>query len=114
MSAIDFDIVREMMRSRRERRGMTFADVAKATGVPRGTVANFMLGLTDEPKAKALNKYLTWLAMPAERFMAKGSNSPTLEKVEAALSSDPTLTPEGARKLTDLMKTAYAAVAQTA
>lgn len=113
MSKIDFDIVREMMRARRERRGMTFADVAKETGVPRGTVANFLLGITDEPKAVALNKYLVWLAMPAERFINAGGEG-TLKKVEAALEGDPTLSPEGARELTKLMKAAYVAVTHPA
>lgn len=107
---IDFDIVREMMRSRRERRGMTFSDVAKATGVPRGTVANFMLGLTAEPKAEALKKYLAWLEMPAERFIATGSGKTTVAKIKAALQNDPTLLPEGARRLGNMMQTAYAAV----
>jgi transcriptional regulator with XRE-family HTH domain len=109
-ASIDFDILREMMRSRRDRNGMTFADVAKATGVPRGTVANFLLGLTDEPKAAALEKYLAWLEMPAERFIGADTKGATLERVEAALASDPTLTPEGASKLSEMLKAAYVAV----
>jgi transcriptional regulator with XRE-family HTH domain len=110
MSTIDFDIVREMMRSRRERRGMTFSDVAEATGVPRSTVANFMLGLTDAPKAAALDRFLAWLDMPAERFIATDAGKATVAKVEDALLHDPTLSPDDARQLGDMMKAAYQAV----
>ncbi len=106
------------IKRRREELGMSLRDVADATAVSASTLSRIENG-TGKPDADNIARLTGWLDMPIDRVMNKHQNSgvvdaivyypheATTEIVEAHLRADKNLTPETAKALSELFRTAY-------
>ena len=107
------------VRRRRESLGLSLRDVADETGVSASTLSRIENG-TGKPDADNIARRASWLDMPIERVMHRGSSgaepSPvvyyphesTPEIVEAHLRADKHLSPQTAKALSELFRVAYA------
>ena len=112
------------VKRRRESLGLSLRDVADETGVSASTLSRIENG-TGKPDADNIARLASWLDMPIERVMHRGtSNSDpnpvvyyphesTPEIVEAHLRADKHLTPETAKALSELFRVAYAQFSTT-
>ena len=108
----DYDKLRRAMLARKGT--MTYDELEEATGVTRKTLHAFLTGTTNKLQPDTLVKYCRWLGEPVETFLVGGARpnrETTLDRIDRALSADPALDARARHRLSDLMRTAYAAVA---
>ena len=108
------------IKRRREELGLSLRDVADETNVSASTLSRIENG-TGKPDADNIARLTSWLDMPIDRVMNRGTSNratevepvvyyphePMPEIVEAHLRADKKLTPETARALAELFRVAY-------
>jgi transcriptional regulator with XRE-family HTH domain len=118
-SLINTEELGRAIRRRREELELSLRDVADQTNVSASTLSRIENG-TGKPDADNIARLTTWLDMPLERILSRGSESTndakavvyyphesTPEIVEAHLRADRNLSPETADALSQLFRVAY-------
>lgn len=111
MKGFDYEKLRRAMAAHKG--SMTYDEMEEATGVTRKTLHAFLAGTTNKLQPETLVKYCRWLGLPVESFLVGGARpnrETTLDKIDLTLSADPALDTTARHALSDLMRTAYAAV----
>lgn len=118
-SLINTEALGRAIRRRREELGLSLRDVADQTNVSASTLSRIENG-TGKPDADNIARLTTWLDVPLERILTRGSSEvsdakavvyypheSTPEIVEAHLRADRNLSPETADALSQLFRVAY-------
>lgn len=112
MKGFDFEKLRQAML---ERKGwMTYGDMAQEIGICRSTLYRLLTQPSSIPDADTVALCCSWLGVSVETFLLEGprpNRETTLDKIDRALSADPTLTADAAHRLSDMMRAAYSACA---
>lgn len=115
---IDVNELGEYVKRKRQEDGLSLREVSAATGVSAATLSRIENG-KGIPDSTTLARLAGWLGIPLDRLM-KGALLPadpeisetvyresTPDILEAHLRADPSLTPEAARALSELLRVAY-------
>jgi transcriptional regulator with XRE-family HTH domain len=118
-SLINTEELGRAIRRRREELALSLRDVADQTNVSASTLSRIENG-TGKPDADNIARLTTWLDVPLERILTRGSedinnakavvyypHESTPEIVEAHLRADRNLSPETADALSQLFRVAY-------
>lgn len=95
--------------SQRVSRKLTWKKVATEAGVSASTLTRLSQG--KRPDVDSLAALCAWAGLKSDDFMKKGSGKPAhtlpLTQITACLRADPNLSPEGAKALETLIRSAY-------
>jgi transcriptional regulator with XRE-family HTH domain len=95
-----------MLAQRRAEQSLSLRDVSAQAGIPAATLSRIEQGRT--PDLATFRRLVEWLGISAERFFSGSERSvSTPVAISEHLRLDPTLAPEDAEKIGDLVKTMY-------
>lgn len=112
---IQFRALKMALVKKAQEEGLSQRQIATAIGTSDSTVCRFFGPGEHVIDADLVARACAWLGVPVSTFSENGgipADLPTPEIIDLALYFDPKLTEEQARKLSDMMRAAYAAVAR--
>jgi transcriptional regulator with XRE-family HTH domain len=95
-----------LLAQRRSEQNLSLREVSQHSGIPVATLSRIEQGRT--PDLATFRRLVEWLGIPAEQFFSATARSvSTPDQIAEHLRLDPTLSPEHAEKIVDLVKAMY-------
>lgn len=106
----DLDQLGPLVRSRRSERDLTLREAAQESGVPFSTLSRIEKG--HMPDLANFQRLIRWLGVSADEFFEPTESAETTpDAIAEHLRADPTLPPEAASRIAELVKELYASLA---
>ena len=108
---VDMDLLGALLKSRRDRDGLSLRDVAEQMGVSAPTLQRVEAG--QQPNSANLVRIAAWLQISVENVLRKPKRAQTpkatVAQIEVHLRADPNLPPGAAEAIAEAVQKLYAA-----